>query len=227
MSSPHGKTEHEPFLNYTDDDTKTNHPELNREAHRAKDACPKLLTYFLVILITTFFWITIFLALTPPTRSSSNPTSETRHNITSGATLYSCGNTTISAKALGCQYDILLNHWVHASCISQEFIDEYTDDGSWTAYTDEAMTQPIASIEEMGEMEVYWTSNRDHINHCATMWKKQFAVLFEEGRAMDSLIVNPGHTDHCAQYLMDATEVTFKHPTKVRVGFAGCWIRES
>lgn len=76
----------------------------------------------------------------------------------------------------------------------------------------------------------YYTSGRDHVNHCAVMWKKQFFVLFEERKYMDSIITNPGHTDHCAQFLMDVGDEKgqwdWKKSTKVDVGYVGCWVRE-
>lgn len=45
---------------------------------------------------------------------------------------------------------------------------------------------------------------------------------------MDSFISSPGHTDHCAQFLMDAGsgDLKFGGSTKVDVGFAGCWVRD-
>ena len=74
----------------------------------------------------------------------------------------------------------------------------------------------------------YYTSKRDHVNHCATMWKKQFWVLFEERAFMDSFIASPGHTDHCASYLADAGtgDMDVEGSTLVDVGFAGCWVRK-
>lgn len=101
----------------------------------------------------------------------------------------------------------------------------YTDDGSSAAFADENMTMPLNTIDEMVEGGFYYTSMRDHVNHCATMWKKQFWVLFEERREMDSFIASPGHTDHCAQFLMDVADLDWHLPTRVDVGFAGCWVK--
>lgn len=56
------------------------------------------------------------------------------HNVTSGAKLLSCGNSTVEALAAGCQYDTLLNAWVPARCLDREWIEEYQDDGSWAAF---------------------------------------------------------------------------------------------
>lgn len=56
------------------------------------------------------------------------------HNVTSGARLISCGNSTAKALAGGCEYDTLLNAWVPGECFDQEWVEEYEDDGSWAAF---------------------------------------------------------------------------------------------
>jgi hypothetical protein len=58
------------------------------------------------------------------------------HNITSGATYISCGTSAEEARSEGCTYDTLLNAWVPAQCLDQEWIDEYQDDASWTAFAE-------------------------------------------------------------------------------------------
>lgn len=74
-----------------------------------------------------------------PSQGSSIITGEDMaryHNITSGATYISCGNSTEEARSKGCTYDTLLNAWVPAQCLDQEWIDEYQDDASWTAFSE-------------------------------------------------------------------------------------------
>jgi hypothetical protein len=176
--------------------------------------------FYLISHPSTHFWL-----------SNSNSTiskpGDYRHNVTSNARLLTCGSTAQEAREKGCQYDILLNNWVPAPCYEDEFILEYTDDESWGAYSSASMNASTKLTPlEMSEAEFYWTSVRDHINHCAMMWKKQFWVLYEEKRAVDTIVANPGHTDHCAQYLMDVVESETTEATKVDRGFAGCWVRE-
>lgn len=166
--------------------------------------------------------------LTTPSSSSSSTSYAARpdrHNVTTGAHLLTCGPDVAAAKASGCRYDVLLNNWVPGPCFDQEFIDEYLDDDSWAGYADEAMTVRLTS-REMSERPSYWTSMRDHVNHCAMMWRKQFWVLYEERRALDTVIASPGHTDHCAQFLTDAHDRDWTRPTKTEMGFAGCWVKE-
>jgi hypothetical protein len=123
-------------------------------------------------------------------------------------------------------YDVLLTSWVPISCYDNEFIQEYTDDQSWGAYADANLTLPLSTVEEMSEREFYYSSIRDHIKHCAIMWKKQFWVLFEERTAFDTIVANLGHIDHCALYLNKVMDRNPTEATKVDVGYAGCWIRE-
>ena len=150
---------------------------------------------------------------------------DSRHNVTTNAKLLTCGSSPAGARARGCKYDMFLNNWIPEQCYDEEWIVEYQDDGSWSAHADENLTQPL-TVEEMEDRDFYYTSLRDHINHCAKMWNKQFWALYTERAALDTIIVDPGHTEHCAQFLMDASEVNATQATKTYVGFAGCWIRD-
>lgn len=187
-------------------------------------------SHSLVFVITSIIWLSVLFAMGPtpptstPTKTSAEPAQ--RHNVTSNARLITCGNSTLEARALGCKYDVLLNNWVPEQCVDTEFVEEYKEDRSWAAFADEAMTQELTSIDEMSDRDHYYTSTRDHVNHCVVVWKKQFWTLFEEARAFDSVIMTPYHTDHCTQYLMNVAMETESRATKVTIGFAGCWIKE-
>ncbi|CAN8100298.1 unnamed protein product [Discula destructiva] len=218
---------HKPFLGYSDDPEKE---EARQFRHLNAPSKRNTLSYIAVCFATSLFWAGLFYLFNPEIRTtattavSSSPSSNA-HNVTTSARLLTCGDSVASARAAGCKYDILLNNWVPAPCFDQEFIDEYMDDGSWGGYADEAMTQKLTP-HEMSERESYWTSLRDHVNHCAMMWRKQFWVLYEERRAFDTVIASPGHTDHCAQFLVDAPDRNWTHPTRTQMGFAGCWVKE-
>lgn len=219
-----------PFLKYLDKDIPDESKRRTSQSH--DDEKPKakmLLSHLMVFILTSVAWIVIILIVRSPP-SYQNPVHHTtaashQHNITSNAQLISCGNSTAEARQAGCKYDVLLNHWVPSACWDEEFVQEYQDDRSWGAYADEHLTQELTSIDDMSDRKYYYTSVRDHINHCAIVWKKQFWTLFEEAPAFDSVIMAPYHTDHCAQYLMDVVDANQTISTKVEIGFAGCWIR--
>ena len=221
------KTEHQPFLKYSDDPTITEIDSQNHHAQRHN----KVLSHFLVFITTSLLWVLVTFTILPGPAAliSIGKVGEVNvansHNITTNAKLLTCGNSTQEARSLDCKYDILLNNWVPAPCVDEEWVEEYRDDGSWGAFGDEALTQPLTLDEMMGR-EFYYTSLRDHVNHCAIMWKKQFFALYEERRAIDTVIASPGHTDHCAQFLMEAMDKERTQSTKTVMGFAGCWVRE-
>lgn len=148
-----------------------------------------------------------------------------RHNITTGATMIACGHSVAEARTLGCKYDILLNSWVPEPCYSSnDLMEDYKDDDSWTGFRDENLTQRL-TVLEMSESPFYYTSMRDHINHCAMIWMKQFWVFFDQTPTMDTMISSPGHTDHCARYLLEAKYMKTE-ATKNVVQFLGCWVKK-
>ena len=139
-----------------------------------------------------------------------------------------CGNSLQEAKDKGCIYDILSNHWIPGECADEPSIKEYQSDGSWFPYADENRTELLAR-EELGDREFYYTSIRDHIFHCAVLWRRQFRALSEGWNYLDSVVTDPEHTMHCSQYLVDMSEYgpDFRSlPIKVFVGHAGCHVRD-
>ncbi|KAG8160321.1 hypothetical protein KVR01_009857 [Diaporthe batatas] len=227
---------------------------LHREALVKASATRSVIRDIAVCLLTSLVWalvIWVFIPGPAPASSSppspfSSPTGDDApgqmipsqgssiisgedmaryHNITSGARYISCGNSTEEARSKGCTYDTLLNAWVPAQCLDQEWIDEYQDDASWTAFSDVNLTEPLRP-DMMGERDHYYTSIRDHINHCAMLWRKQFWTLFEGRRVFDAVIANSYHTEHCASFLSELFGSNRTEPTLVRVGFSGCWVRE-
>ncbi|GAB1316885.1 hypothetical protein MFIFM68171_07095 [Madurella fahalii] len=143
-----------------------------------------------------------------------------------------CGTTPDKAIRAGCKYDILSNHWVPGQCLDEAAVAEYQRDGSWLGYADSNRTQ-VLTVDEMGSMPegFYYTTMRDHIVHCASLWKKQFRAFAENRAVLDWVVADEEHTMHCAQFLVDMTEteggLDYRHmPIKVFVGYAPCWVRE-
>ncbi|KAI3399245.1 hypothetical protein diail_7407 [Diaporthe ilicicola] len=245
------EVENQPFLAFSDDPagqgggavSDTSLPVPHHEALKSS-SMRRLLRDFVICLATSLLWVLVIWVLIPGAAPvSSSPADDAPaqmpgqgsvitgqdmarfHNITSGAKYVSCGNSTEEARSRGCTYDTLLNAWVPSLCLDQEWIDEYQDDASWTAFADENLTEPLRP-DAMGEKEHYYTSIRDHINHCAMLWRKQFWTLFEGRRVFDAVIANSYHTEHCASFLSELFGSNRTEPTLVRVGFSGCWVRD-
>lgn len=152
------KVEARPFLSgYTDDPASEeayhhhqHGPAEARQAARGR----RLARDLLVFLVASLLWIAaIFFLLPRPTtttdaaaaaapQATTTTTTTTAkvdfrvHNVTSGSRFVTCGNSAAEAQRMGCRYDMLLNHWVPARCADQEWIDEYQDDDSWTAFAE-------------------------------------------------------------------------------------------
>lgn len=138
-----------------------------------------------------------------------------------------CGTSLAEAKSRGCVYDTLDNAWIPGQCRDDFSITEYELDGSWFPYADENRTQPL-SKDELGDREFYYTSLRDHIVHCAALWRRQFRAWTEGWTYLDDVLVDPVHTMHCSKYLVDWTD-KFENDyrttaIKVVVGHGGCHV---
>lgn len=194
--------------------------------HYSKMIIPHVLT----VIATSLAWILIILCLAGKQNETNtnhrSHNASTNKNITSNALLLECGHTTQDAIAKGCEYDILSNNWIPGVCMDQAAIEEYQSDGSWFGYADENRTE-ILTIEAMSQRDFYYTSERDHIVHCAMLWRKQFNAFFEGRTQLDTLIASKAHTMHCAKFLTDMTERGpdyWNMPIKTYVGFSGCWL---
>lgn len=241
------KPEHHPFLDHSDsDDGFSDSQDQTRENSVAdghecggfarQKSLPfntTILSHLLSVFITTSaLWVVIILISLTTLSSSANRHSHSsqaqKHNITSSMTLLTCGESIAQAKKLGCKYDVELNAWIRPQCFNTKAMDQYLDDKSWTAYSDQELTQKVAP-EEMGDTELYFTSERDHINHCVGLWRRQFKLIFEEADAIDALSANPHHTNHCAGFLLDMAGQLpgqFTNSTRVYPGKTGCWVRK-
>jgi len=152
----------------------------------------------------------------------------TGQTIFKGLEYIDCGGSLEEAQAKGCEYDILANHFVHRLCLDEDAIRAYQQEGTtWMGYTDMNWTDLIPTTRSMGESGVYWTNQRDHIVHCAMLWKKQWRAWTENRRYVDAIIASEEHTMHCAKFLVDMTDNDDGFdwrlkPMTVEVGYAGC-----
>ncbi|KAK4032614.1 hypothetical protein C8A01DRAFT_20320 [Parachaetomium inaequale] len=196
-------------------------------------------SHFIVFSLTSLVWTGALLlvltkALLPldhrATATAVAGTSRVQYgiNITTTARFLSCGRTTAEAKQRGCTYDILSNHWVPGICMDEAAVAEYQADGTWFGFADEARRQRL-TIAAMSEHDYYYTNERDHIVHCAILWRKQFRAFFAQRQNLDSIIASEEHTMHCSQFLMDMADQGPDYrnmPIKTFVGHTGCWVRD-
>lgn len=194
-----------------------------------------LFSHSAVFITTSIIWGCIILLIVhfhPHTFQQTTKTisSQPQHNkgfLATEIDYLTCGTSLQEAKDRGCVYDILDNHWIPGQCADEFSIKEYQMDGSWFPYADENRTMPLTR-EELGDRKMYYTSKRDHIVHCAALWRRQFRALSEGWKYVDSVLTDPEHTMHCSKYLVDASDhgPDFRTvPIEVMVSHAGCHVR--
>jgi hypothetical protein len=249
------ESESKPFLPSDDCDADSMTPFRWQSLQRRSGSSRKWFGFLspgVVFLLTSLLWVGIGLIVTfyplhhqpnhhaqsltedPQSIEHKETTLEHSHdsqvhvNLTEGSKLLLCGRNKAEAKEMGCTYDILANNWVPNSCVDQEAIQEYQADGSWFPYSDENRTQSL-DVSALGDEEFYYTSARDHIVHCAMLWKKQFRAFFYQREKLDTILTDSHHTFHCADYLINMTDFGtdfWNMPIKVFPGVSGCWIKE-
>ena len=185
-------------------------------------------SHLVVFLVTSLVWGTVFIYLDLHRQPAGPFNLGPGKTIFSGKKYISCGSSLEEAYARGCKYDILANHFVHETCLDEEAIREYQKEGdTWHGYTDMNWTDIIPTTDAMGESGVYWTNQRDHIVHCAMLWKKQWRAFTENRRYWDAIIASEEHVMHCSDFLVEMTEDHDgfdwrEKPMTVEVGYAGC-----
>ena len=238
--------ENEPFLNGLNGDVESKHDPPPRYMNSRWDmfkprqsTFSTLISHLTVFTVTSLVWIGIcvlvllrFGSLNPSAHGHDTTGhlhhAEPKASFISGAREYVCGNSTAEAMAMGCKYDILTGGWLPTKCMDYESIEEYQSDGSWFGFADEARTKRL-TIEEMSQLDFYYTSERDHIQHCANLWRKQFRAWTDGRKNIDTIIANKEHTFHCSQYMIDMTDRgpdLWNEPIKVFVDYGGCWSKE-
>jgi hypothetical protein len=196
-----------------------------------------LCTHFAVFVVTSGIWACLLLLINYFAPLSSNPPPiptikavEPSHGhgfLATEMEYLTCGTSLAEAKRRNCTYDILSNAWIPSPCSDENSIQEYQTDGSWFPFADSNHTQPLER-EELGDLGMYYTNMRDHIVHCAVLWKRQFRAWKEGWKYLDDVLVDEKHTMHCADFLVDMTDkgTDFrKQPIEVIVGHVGCHVR--
>ena len=142
------------------------------------------LTFLLAIAITTLLGFVI--RPFPP----HPPTMRTLH----------CGTNSTTARSLNCTYDVLSNIWVPNPYVDHKNLVDFKRLAQWQAYeTREA--KRLLTEDEMGDVvapKTYFTEIREHMVHCALMWRRLHRGYMEDERFLDLHVRALTHTRHCS-----------------------------
>ncbi|PSN64608.1 hypothetical protein BS50DRAFT_576041 [Corynespora cassiicola Philippines] len=139
-----------------------------------------------------------------------------------------CGSNSTEARALNCSYDVLSNIWVPNPCIDRKNLDDFKRLAQWQGYeTREA--KRLLTEDEMGDVvepNTYFTPIREHMVHCALMWRRLHRGYQEDQRYLDLHVRAYSHTVHCSQLMMDFLEkprsIMDKIVSQTTPGFSIC-----
>lgn len=119
-----------------------------------------------------------------------------------------CGSNSTEARALNCTYDVLSNIWVPKPCLDRTNLNDFKRLAQWQAYeTPEA--RRLLTEDEMGdfvEPNTFFRPIREHMVHCALMWRRLHRGYHEDQRYLDLRVKAYSHTLHCTQLMMDILE---------------------
>ncbi|PVI01720.1 hypothetical protein DM02DRAFT_613431 [Periconia macrospinosa] len=187
------------------------YPSFKRQGLKSKILFHTL-TFLLAIAVTTLagFLTRPFPARVPQTK-----------------TLY-CGSTATEARAMGCTYDVLSNMWIPKPCIDHENLRHFKKIAQWQAYETRDATRQLTE-DEMGEVvgpKTYFTPIREHLVHCALMWRRLHKGFQEDNRYLDTHVRAYGHTAHCTQIMIEFLEkdrsLMDKIVSQTIPGFSNC-----
>ncbi|KAI8936764.1 hypothetical protein NX059_006011 [Plenodomus lindquistii] len=139
-----------------------------------------------------------------------------------------CGTNSTEARAQNCTYDVLSNIWVPNPCIDHKNLADFKRLAKWQAYeTRDALR--LLSEDEMGDVvapKTYFTEIREHMVHCALMWRRLHRGYVEDQRFLDHHVRAYEHTEHCSGLMMDFLErprsIMDKTVSQTSPGFSSC-----
>lgn len=129
-----------------------------------------------------------------------------------------CGNSSTEAQQLGCVWDPISTSWLPSTCTlagADEFAG-YLPNEKWRYWRDRDGLQqiPLEDLPFYSPEEKYYTTNGEHITHCAFSFLRM-AELLRAGGPADWMVGQYQHNVHCAMLL---AEVGMHSPSFNHIG---------
>lgn len=157
---------------------------------------------------------------------TTDPVKQSLEQHGSSITKKPCGDSPQSARARGCNFDVISFCWLPDQCYDATLSTEYDAEHRLEWFLDPNRTQPVTHDQVMtGEFTNLYVNWEYHITHCTALWKKMHrAVLGRYGRrAIDGYIASYEHTKHCEMMLMSNRDLDLDLiNTIIRVKYPDC-----
>jgi hypothetical protein len=114
-----------------------------------------------------------------------------------------CGNSVAEAQAAGCQFELMSYAWLPEPCIDRELEEEFRSLG-FPYFEDIEGTRPVAHEVVVGGDQIVFSTWREHMWHCAFMWKKivKIANGVKGGGGLSTRMLRMNHTEHCSDMIL-------------------------
>jgi hypothetical protein len=112
--------------------------------------------------------------------------------------------------------------WSHPACFDAELQDDFLARRNWTWSLDSKGEKPATweDVKAGNHLQLYVTWEY-HLVHCTYMWKKMHRAVSAR-RPLDSYIMNPMHTHHCEEMLLDRKVGLNEKNTIIKTKFPSC-----
>ena len=152
-----------------------------------------------------------------------------------------CGDSIEEALARGCSFDPLTAAWIPPNCprdMTTEFIEAggASKDKKWRYWADKEGEHEFQGFEELshnGTGARYWTTQREHLNHCLYMLLRVHRLMQRarhgDGR-VDWKSESFSHFTHCATMLYNTSIAHDQKLDDIRAsgqiafGYGSCWV---
>jgi hypothetical protein len=121
-----------------------------------------------------------------------------------------CGTSLAEATSSGCLFDPLTVQWLPSQC-SRELADDYSkqpqsmyDEQPFRYFADRNGKEEILDLSKKTDDAGYWTTQREHLTHCAYMLLRA-AKMKHTAQRVDSMTALYQHSEHCAFALLNAS----------------------
>jgi len=164
--------------------------------------CPLAIAGLVLLLIGI-----ITLVVGPWSMVDRSPTTRNSDNIREKHT---CGNSSVEALALGCEFDQLTWAWYPAGCphyANDEFVNAEPE-RPWKYYDSLHHGNALYSTDEnwfdvLDSGIQLWGERREHLTHCVFLFLSVGQIL-RDGTPYTSKLGDYEHLDHCRYILLDA-----------------------
>lgn len=181
--------------NYEDEDAKSLKTLMDEEKSKHPEDLQIAKQHFIrrhKLALTIF---SLFLLLTPLLYIVTRSLSPYNH----------CGTTPAEARRRGCVFETTGFVWLPQACLdpaTEGHFLAYVKANNLTYYRDQECTQPVPLSEVREGNQGFFVQETYHKTHCAFLLRKLHSRYFE-GKPVDGMIMNIGHTKHCVSEMLD------------------------